>query len=87
MRIEKKLWPERFQQVLDGKKKSDIRLADFEAKPGDLLVLREWDPEKEDYSGRILEKEITSVVKTKDLKVGDSNEVEKFGFQILSFKE
>ena len=86
MRIEKKLWLPRFQQVLDGLKKSDVRLADFEARAGDVIVLREWDPEKEDYTGRIVEKEISTVIKTKELPVGD-NDVKKFGFQVLSFKE
>ncbi len=87
MKIEKKLWPERFQQVLEGIKKSDVRLADFEAKPGDLLILREWDPEKEDFTGRIIEKEISHVLKTKELKVGSDEEISNFGFQILSFRE
>jgi|TARA_Y100000310_G_scaffold343234_1_gene449913 hypothetical protein len=87
MRIEKKLWPKRFEQVLNGIKRSDIRLADFEVKPGDLLLLREWDPEKEDYTGRIIEKEISSVIKTKDLEVGSNEDINKFGFQILSFRE
>ena len=87
MRIEKKLWPDRFEQVLNGIKKSDVRIADFEAKPGDALILREWDPEKEDYTGRIIEKEISSVTKTKDLPIGSDKDAKKFGFQGFSFKE
>jgi hypothetical protein len=87
MKIEKKLWPERFEQVLSGTKKSDVRLADFEVRPGDLLILREWDPEKEDYTGRMLEREISLVTKTKGLKVGSEEEIVKFGFQVLSFSD
>ena len=87
MKIEKKLWPERFKEVLKGIKKSDIRLADFEAKPGDILILREWDPKKQEYTGRIIEKEISSVVKTKDLPYGDDEEIKKYGFQLISFKD
>ncbi len=87
MKIEKKLWPERFEQVVSGTKKSDVRLADFEAKPGDLLILREWDPEKEDYTGRIVEKEISNVLNTKELEVGSDKDISNFGFQILSFRE
>lgn len=44
MRIEKKCWPEYFNKVLEGKKTFDFRLADFECKEGDILVLKEWDP-------------------------------------------
>ena len=45
MRIEKKVWPKFFQKILDGDKTFELRLADFECKPGDILVLKEWDPE------------------------------------------
>jgi hypothetical protein len=43
-RIEKKAWPEWFQLVWDGEKTYEYRLADFEIEPGDVLVMKEWDP-------------------------------------------
>ena len=45
MKIEKKVWPEYFQKILDGKKTYELRLADFECNPGDILVLKERNPE------------------------------------------
>jgi hypothetical protein len=86
MRIEKKIWPEFFDKIASGEKKFELRLADWECKPGDILVLREWDPEKKDYTGRTLEKEVSYVLKTKDVKFFTSEEVEKYGWQIISFK-
>ena len=86
MKIEKKIWPKFFQKVLDGDKTFELRLADFECNSGDTLVLREWNPETKEYTGRILEKQVTYVLKTKDIKFWPMEEVEKHGFQIISFK-
>jgi ribosomal protein S17 len=41
MRIEKKVWPEYFHKITEGVKTYELRLADFECKPGDVLVLKE----------------------------------------------
>ena len=86
MRIEKKTWPEFFQKVLDGEKDFDMRIADFECRPGDTLVLREWDPETKEYTGRELEKQVNYVMKTKDMKFWTEKEIRKYGFQLITFK-
>jgi len=86
MKIEKKIWTEFFENVKSGKKKFELRLADFKAKPGDTLVLREWDPEKKEYTGRQVKKSVTYVLKTKGLKFWPKKEVEKFGYQIIQIK-
>ena len=86
MKIEKKAWPEMFQKVLDGDKTFDLRLADFACKIGDILMLKEWDPETKQYTGRTVEKEISYVLKTKDLKFWSQEETEKYGFQVLALK-
>jgi len=85
MRIEKKMWPEYFQGMLDGKKRFELRLADFECKPGDILVLREWEPKTKEYTGRAIKKKVTSVLKTKDVTFWPKADMEKYGFQIISF--
>jgi ribosomal protein S17 len=68
MRIEKKVWPEYFQKIIDGVKTYELRLADFDCSPGDILVLKEWSPETKEFTGRVLEKEVTYVGKTKKQK-------------------
>jgi ribosomal protein S17 len=86
MKIEKKVWPEYFQKILDGEKTFELRLADFECKKGDILVLREWNPKTKGYTGRTIEKEVTYVLKTKDVKFWPKEDIEKHGLQIISFK-
>jgi hypothetical protein len=85
-RIEKKIWPEYFAKILSGAKKWELRLADFECRTGDVLVLREWDPKKKDYTGRSIEKAVTDVFKTNYQKFWRQEDVDKFGYQIISFK-
>ena len=86
MRIEKKVWPEYFQKILEGKKNYELRLDDFECKEGDILVLKEWDPKTKEYTGRVLEKEVTYVGKTKNMQFWPKQDIEKYGFQVISFK-
>ncbi|MFA4817374.1 MAG: DUF3850 domain-containing protein [Parcubacteria group bacterium] len=39
--IHKKVWKEYFEEIISGEKKFELRLADFEVKKGDTLVLEE----------------------------------------------
>ena len=66
MRIEKKCYKDYFEAILAGDKNFEIRLADFEANVGDLLVLKEVDNKKK-YTGRIIVKKFSYVLKTKDM--------------------
>lgn len=85
-KIEKKVWPKYFQAIIEGKKTYELRLADFDIKEGDILILREWNPEIKDYTGRIIEKKVTYVGKTKGLTFWSKEEIENYGYQIIAFK-
>ena len=85
MIVKKKAWPELFQDVLDGKKNFDVRLGDFSIGEGDILILEEWDPDKGEYTGRKIEKKVKYVLKTKELKFWDKEDIDKFGLQIVGF--
>lgn len=85
-RIKKKTTPEYFQEILDGEKKFEVRLADWECKPGDILALQEWDSKKKEYTGRKIEKEVKYVLKTKNLDFFTKKDIQKYGYQIISFK-
>lgn len=86
MKHAKKVWPEYYQKILDGKKTYDLRLADWECNEGDTIVLQEWDPETKEYTGREIEKEVTYVGKTKNHTIWSKEEVETYGYQIIAFK-
>jgi len=86
MKHNKKTWPEYFQKIIEGKKTFELRIADWECKEGDILVLQEWDPKTKKYTGREIEKKVTYVGKTKDFSFWSKEDVEKFGYQIISFK-
>jgi ASC-1-like (ASCH) protein len=85
MEIRKKVQKQYFQKILEGKKNFELRLADFECNPGDILVLDEWDEEIQSYTGRTLNKTVSYVLKTKDINFWKQEDVEKYGFQIISF--
>jgi hypothetical protein len=86
MKIEKKVWIEYFQRILEGDKKFELRLADFECNEGDILLLKEWDHEKQEYTGREIEKKVRYVGKTKGAtKFWSQEDIDKYGFQIISF--
>jgi len=85
-KIEKKILPEYFQAIIDGKKSYELRLGDFPCHEGDQMILREWDKSKREYTGRVIEKTVTSVVKTKDLSFWNPEEIAEHGYQIISFR-
>ena len=86
MKIEKKIVPEYFELVLNGKKKYDFRLADFDIKEGDILVLKEWDKEKQSFTGREIEKNVLYIGKTKGDTTWSQADIDKYGHQIISFE-
>ncbi len=86
MKIEKKILGEYFEKILGGDKTYELRLADWDCNIGDILVLKEWSKEKNSYTGRVLEKEVTFVLKTKSIDFWPKEDVEKYGYQIISFK-
>jgi hypothetical protein len=58
---ELKTWPRYFEAVVSGRKTFELRKADRTFVQGDTLLLREWDPESGEYTGRSTERRITYV--------------------------
>ena len=86
-KISKKILPEYFNEILENKKNYELRLADWECVPGDILVLKEWDAVKNKFTGREIEREVTYVGKFDINKLFWSKEdIEKFGIQVISLK-
>lgn len=86
--ITKKVLPDYFQDILDGKKKYELRLNDFEIEPGDILILEEWtssDPKTRQATGRVLEKQVTYLRKFKLQDLWSEADIKEKGIQIISF--
>ena len=84
--IEKKVLPEYFQAIREGNKTYELRLNNFECFPGDTLILKEWDSVNKKFTGRSIEKIVSYVGKTKDYDFWSEEDIDKYGYQIISFK-
>jgi len=49
---ELKTWPEYFEEVMRGNKTFEVRRNDRDFKIGDLLLLKEWVAENQEFTGR-----------------------------------
>jgi ASC-1-like (ASCH) protein len=85
--IIKKINPESFNAIGSGNKKCELRLNDEEINEGDVLVLREWNPEKQEYTGRELSKTITfaQVLEINNLYWSEE-EIREKGLRLMSFE-
>ena len=81
--IKKKVWPKYFELIKSGKKKFELRLADFKVKEGDILVLEEWDPKKKEYTGRKIRRKVKYILKFHLNDFVQKKEVEKNGLYII----
>lgn len=82
--IHKKCYPELFDEVLSGRKAFDLRIADFDCQPGDILVLDEVSEADKQPTGRSIRKKVGYVLKTKQLDFFAPEDVEAYGYQVMS---
>ncbi|MCB2378645.1 DUF3850 domain-containing protein [Hymenobacter sp. BT635] len=59
---ELKIWPACFTAVESGAKPFDVRENDRDFRVGDVLLLREYEPETEQYSGRTVLRAVSYVL-------------------------
>jgi hypothetical protein len=81
--IHKKVWPESFDLIASGKKRFELRLADFDVHEGDTLVLEEWDPKTAAHTGRTVEKKVDYILKFDLDKYGQKQEVVEKGLYVI----
>lgn len=74
-----KTWPVPFSHLRQGSKTHEIRENDRNFRVHDILLLREWDPMTEQYSGRCIWAEVTYITRgfgySPERKVLDENAV------------
>ena len=81
--IKKKIWPEYFELVKSGKKRFELRLADFDIKEGDTLILEEWNPKTKEYTGRTIEKKVDYILKFNLDDFAQKNKIEEKGLYVI----
>ena len=85
--IEKKTLPEYFEKVKNGEKTFEVRLADFKCSHGDVLVLKEWDPKINEYTGRSIEKKVSFVLKFNLNDFGQEDVIKEKGLVVIQLDE
>ncbi len=86
-RIVKQVQSQYFNLILEGKKRYELRLANFDYKPGDTLILQEQHDGTEELTGREIETEILNTINTKVAEEFWSKEdIEKYGMVVLSIR-
>lgn len=87
MKIFKKVQSKYFKAVAEGRKRFEVRLADFKCRPGDLLVLQEQKEGTKELTGRQLECEVLYKFNTKEMeRFHKKEEIEKYGLVVLAIK-
>jgi len=87
MIVEKKIWPSGFEKIQSGKKFYDVRINDFQIAEGDTLVLKEFDPAAKQYTGRKIEKKVSSVTRLDRLfEMYNENELKQKGLLLIEMK-
>lgn len=85
-KIEKKILPQFYEQIVSDDKAVRLRLADWPCTKDDALVLREWNKANQEYTGRVSEEHITHILKTMRYPLFLGEDVEKYDHQTIAFK-
>ena len=57
-------------------------------KPGDVIILKEWDPKTKKYTGREIKKKVNFVLKTKEMqRFHSKDELDKYGLQVIQLEK
>jgi hypothetical protein len=85
--IRKKAYSALFAEVLSGSKTFDVRIANFDCRPGDVLVLDEVNETTKQPTGRTIRKKVGYVFKTKDVDFWPDEAIKQYGYQVISLVE
>ena len=85
MIIKKKVQRKYFEKILNGTKKWEFRVNDFEISEDDTLTLIELENDSRQPTGREISKKVTDVTKSNPLDFYSVQEIKDNGVQIISF--
>lgn len=78
-----KSWPRFFRPIVNGVRTHELRRNDRDFQVGDILLLREWDPDTAEYTGASCEAVISSIT-SQDVPCAVSDEGLSPDFCIMS---
>jgi len=89
MEIRKKCWPEFFEKFVSGERIFELRLADFDLRTGDILILEEYNPKTKKYTGRKANFKCKRVERSAQnpLQFYNIEDVKKKGFWIIQLEK
>lgn len=84
--ISKKSYPDLFEKVLAGEKTFDMRVADLDIQPGDILEQIEIN-----YGGTPTGRKVRHIVgealRTKEIDFWKQEDIDQYGYQVMSLAE
>ena len=84
--ITKKSYPDLFEKVLAGEKTFDMRVADFDIQPGDILEQIEVNYDGTP-TGRKVRHVVGEVLCTKEIDFWKQEDIDQYGYQVMSLTE
>ena len=84
--ITKKSYPDLFEKVRAGEKTFDMREADFDIQPGDILEQVEVDYDGTP-TGRTVRHVVGEVLRTKEIDFWKQKDIDQYGYQVMSLTE
>lgn len=85
--IHKKTVASLFGEVVSGNKSFDVRLADWQCQPGDILILDEIDDVTKVPTGRSVRRRVGYILNTQETSFYSKRDIEKYGLQVISLLE
>lgn len=84
MKHDLKIWPEFYDQHLSGEKTFELRKDDRGFRVGDILCLKEWEPQGHYYTGREMYRTVTHILSHRPDAGCAANEGLAPGYVIMS---
>ena len=85
--IHKKCFPEFFESLYKGKRKSEVRLEDFRVGEGDTIIFEEWNPKTKSYTGRKTAKVCRNVMSVNPTKIYTYDKLQQFGLVLIDLED
>lgn len=80
-----KCWPRFFRRVWDGSKRAELRRNDRNFEVGDVLELREWNPETGEYTGAWTRHLVTHIVADPEFGLKDGHVMLSLGDSLVAY--